>query len=178
MLNDLLDLAKLESGKMVLKKLPDDFLSVIEHTKVELRALLDERNITLNSRVLTENTRSSFDKQRMIQVLINLISNSIKFSPKGSEICVTVMEGRSSDGAEVLRCSVGDEGPGIPDDELETVFDQFTQSSQTKTGAGGTGLGLPICREIIKAHGGHIWAENKKAEGALFSFVVPRSQGA
>jgi PAS domain S-box-containing protein len=177
LLNDLLDLAKLESGKMIMKRSHGDFLNVIEQTKVELSALLNERSITLNTKVLTENTKSAFDKQRMIQVLMNLISNSIKFSPKGSEICVTVTEGRSSDGAEVLRCSVGDEGPGIPKDELETVFDQFTQSSQTKTGAGGTGLGLPICREIIKAHGGHIWAENSASKGALLSFVVPRSQG-
>ncbi len=178
LLNDLLDLAKLESGKMILKKSPDDFLSVIERTKVELSPLLDERSIVLKTEVLTGNTNSIFDKQRMIQVLVNLISNSIKFSPKGSEICVTVMEGRSSSGAEVLRCSVGDEGPGIPTDELETVFEKFTQSAKTKSGAGGTGLGLPICREIVKAHGGHIWAENRTSKGALFSFVVPRSQGA
>ncbi len=102
LLNDLLDLAKLESGKMVLKKSHDDFLSVIEHTKVELSPLLTERSIILKTDVQTVNTKSSFDKQRMIQVLINLISNAIKFSPKGSEICVTVMEGRSSDGAERL----------------------------------------------------------------------------
>ena len=178
LLNDLLDLAKLEAGKMVLKRSHDDFLSVIEHTKVELSPLLAERSIILKTDVQTVNTKSAFDKQRMIQVLINLISNAIKFSPKGSEICVSVMEGRSSDGAELLRCSVGDEGPGIPKDELETVFEQFTQSSQTKTGAGGTGLGLPICREIVKAHGGHIWAENRASKGALFSFVVPRSMGA
>jgi signal transduction histidine kinase len=163
---------------MVLKKSPDDFLSVIEHTKIELSALLYEHGITLNTKVLTENTNATFDKQRMIQVLINLISNSIKFSPKGSEICVTVMEGRSSGGADVLRCSVGDEGPGLPQDELETVFEKFTQSSDTKSGAGGTGLGLPICREIVKAHGGSICAENRQSKGALFSFVVPRRQGA
>ncbi len=163
---------------MILKKSPDDFLSVIERAKVELSPLLNERSMSLKTDVLTRNTNSTFDKQRMIQVLVNLISNSIKFSPKGSEICVTVMEGRSSSGAEALRCSVGDEGPGIPNDELETVFEKFTQSAKTKSGAGGTGLGLPICREIVKAHGGHIWAENRTSKGALFSFVVPRSQGA
>ena len=171
-------MAKLESGKMVLKRSRGDFLSVVQHTNIELGPLLAERSITLKTNVLAANTKSTFDKQRMIQVLINLISNSIKFSPAGSEICVTVMEGRSSDGAEVLRCSVGDEGPGIPKDELENVFEQFTQSSNTKSGAGGTGLGLPICREIVKAHGGHIWAENRTSKGALFSFVVPRSQEA
>jgi PAS domain S-box-containing protein len=177
LLNDLLDLAKLESGRMVLKKSSEDFLSVIKHTKGELGPLLDERGITLTTEVLTEDTKTTFDKLRMIQVLINLVSNSIKFSPNGGEIRVTLFEDDSPGGAKALRCSVGDEGPGIPEGELETVFEKFTQSSSTKSGAGGTGLGLPICREIVKAHGGRIWAENRKPKGALFSFVVPRGVG-
>ncbi len=177
LLNDLLDLAKFESGRMVLKKSSEDFLGVIEHTKGELGPLLDERGITLKTEVLTGDTKATFDTQRMIQVLINLISNSIKFSPNGGEIRVTVFEDGSPDGAKELRCSVGDEGPGIPENELETVFEKFTQSSSTKSGAGGTGLGLPICREIVKAHGGRIWAENREPKGALFSFVVPRGVG-
>lgn len=177
LLNDLLDLAKLESGRMVLKKSSEDFLSVIAHAKNELGPLLGERGITLTTEVLTGNTKSTFDKQRMIQVLINLISNSIKFSPSGGEIRLTVFDDAAPDGVKELRCSVGDEGPGIPEGELETVFEKFTQSSSTKSGAGGTGLGLPICREIVKAHGGRIWAENRKPKGALFSLVVPRDVG-
>ncbi len=177
LLNDLLDLSKFELGRMVIKKSSEDFLSVIAHTKGELGPLLEERGVTLQTEVLAGDTRSTFDKQRMIQVLINLISNSIKFSPNGGEIRVTVFEDCSPGGAKELRCSVGDEGPGIPEGELETVFEKFTQSSSTKSGAGGTGLGLPICREIVKAHGGRIWAENRKPKGALFSFVVPRGVG-
>jgi PAS domain S-box-containing protein len=177
LLNDLLDLAKFESGRMVIKKSSGDFLGVIDHTKGELGPLLDEKGITLKTEVLTEDTKATFDKQRMIQVLINLISNSIKFSSRGGEVCVTLSDDRSTAGSEVLRCSVGDEGPGIPETELEAVFDKFIQSSKTKSGAGGTGLGLSICREIVKAHDGRIWAENRKPKGAVFNFVIPRGVG-
>ena len=75
-----------------------------------------------------------------------------------------------------LALMVQDEGIGIPDDELELVFDKFVQSSKTKTGAGGTGLGLAICNEIIQAHGGTIWAENRPAGGASFTFLLPLHQ--
>ncbi len=175
LLNDLLDLAKLESGRMILRKAPCDFLEVIEHTRNELKPLLNDKKITLTTDVFADNTKSVFDRQRIIQVLVNLISNSIKYSSRGGDIRVTLSEGRLTGGSQVLCCSVGDEGPGIPEGELETVFDKFIQSSKTKSGAGGTGLGLSICREILKAHDGRIWAENRKPKGALFSFVIPRT---
>ncbi len=175
LLNDLLDLAKLELGRMILRRAPCDFLEVIEHTRSELKPLLNDKKITLTTDVFADNTKSVFDRQRIIQVLVNLISNSIKYSSRGGDIRVTLSEGRLTGGSEVLCCSVGDDGPGIPEGELETVFDKFIQSSKTKSGAGGTGLGLSICREILKAHDGRIWAENRKPEGALFSFVIPRT---
>ena len=68
---------------------------------------------------------------------------------------------------------MADEGPGIPEGELQSIFDKFVQSSKTKTGAGGTGLGLAICREIVEVHGGSIWAENIKPQGAAFLFDIP-----
>jgi PAS domain S-box-containing protein len=178
LLNDLLDLAKLESGAMVLTYTPCDFREVVERTRNELRPLLDNKDISLKVDVNTENTEAVFDKLRMIQVLINLISNSIKFSNNGGAITVTLCEQLLADGSEALCCAVGDEGPGIPESELNAVFDKFVQSSKTKSGAGGTGLGLSICHEILKAHGGRIWAENRQPKGALFSFVIPRRKSA
>ncbi len=178
LLNDLLDLAKMESGRMPLNRTPCDFREVIESARCELKPLLERKNISLTTDITAKNTKSVFDKQRIIQVLINLISNSIKFSSDGGEIRVTLSEDRSTGDPDVLRCSVGDEGPGIPAAELEAVFDKFIQSSKTKSGAGGTGLGLSICREILKAHGGQIWAENRHPKGALFSFTIPRGLGA
>ncbi len=175
LLNDLLDLAKLESGKMDFKKSPGDFADVIEQSQIELSPLLKDKNLTLTTEITANSTASVFDKQRMIQVVINLISNSIKFSPAGSGISVGVCDARMPDGSQALCCSAGDEGPGIPKIELEAVFDKFIQSSKTKSGAGGSGLGLSICREILKAHGGKIWAENREPTGAVFSFLIPHT---
>jgi len=177
LLNDLLDLAKLESDKMTFDRTPSDFVEVVEYSQVELTPLLEGKQLTLTTEIMAKDTTAIFDKQRMIQVLVNLISNSIKFSPKNTAIGVRLSDGRLPDGSEALCCLVGDEGPGIPEAELEAVFDKFIQSSKTKSGAGGTGLGLPICQEILKAHGGRIWAENRDPNGAIFSFVIPRNQG-
>jgi signal transduction histidine kinase len=77
-----------------------------------------------------------------------------------------------------LAFSVRDQGVGIPEGELEAVFDQFVQSSKTKSGSGGTGLGLSICQEIVEHHGGRIWAENDPAGGAVLQFLLPRSEAA
>ena len=103
-----------------------------------------------------------------MQVLRNIIGNAIKFSPDGS-----VIEVRTSHAEEGWTVSISDEGVGIPEDQLSSVFEKFFQSSLTKTGAGGTGLGLAITREIVQAHGGHIWAVNRQPRGAVFYFTIP-----
>jgi signal transduction histidine kinase len=108
------------------------------------------------------------DAAKIQQVVRNLFSNAIKFTPEGGTI--TVAMHYDTQGAIV---TVLDQGPGVPDAELETIFDKFVQSSLTKTGAGGTGLGLAICHEIIASHQGRIWAENHPAGGAKFTFVLP-----
>ena len=105
---------------------------------------------------------------------MNLLSNAIKFSAAGGRIVIEVLEERPASGGPALCCKITDGGPGIPDGELTAIFDKFVQSSTTKTGAGGTGLGLPICQKIIEAHGGRIWAENAKPKGAVFTFVIPK----
>ena len=105
---------------------------------------------------------------------MNLLSNAVKVSAPGSRIAIELSQECAPDSGPELRCRVIDEGPGIPETELQTIFDEFVQSSKTKTGAGGTGLGLAICRNIVKAHGGRIWAENGKPKGAIFTFVIPQ----
>lgn len=162
---------------MVFKKSWCDFSEVIEHTLSELESLIKYKSLTLTAEVTAKNTSAICDKQRMIQVMVNLISNAVKFSSRGDDIRVCVADGHLPDGTEALCCSVADNGAGIPEDELEEVFGKFIQSSKTKTGAGGTGLGLAICLEIVAAHGGRIWAENRKPKGAVFSFMIPRNAG-
>jgi len=168
LLDDLLDLAKLESRKTVFTFEPTDVRSLVESMKNELEALLSERRLEMRCGVTDFHEPVKLDSDKIKQVLRNLLNNAIKFSPQGGIIDVQIY---GVDG--FVRVSVLDEGPGIPPDELEAVFDKFVQSSKTKTGAGGTGLGLAICREIIAAHRGRIWAENRLRGGAVFSFEIP-----
>jgi signal transduction histidine kinase len=112
----------------------------------------------------------------MQQVVRNLFSNAVKFSPPHSTITLRVEQQPES-----VVFSVRDQGLGIPQGELEAVFEKFVQSSLTRTGAGGTGLGLAICREIVTAHQGKIWADNwadSTGSGTIFCVEVPRSKSA
>lgn len=171
LLNNLLDLAKLESGKMAFNKSPGDFSEVLEHTMIEMNPLINNKLLTVKTEITAAATKAVFDKQRMIQVMVNLISNAVKYSLYGDTISICISDASLPDG-EALCCSVADNGTSIPEGELETVFDKFIQSSKTKTGAGGTGLGLAICREIVEAHGGKIWAANRKPHGVVLNFTI------
>lgn len=174
LLNTLLNLSKLETGTMAYNKAREDFTSIIEHAIIDTNPLTKDKSITVTSEITSDDVVAVLDKRCMIQVMVNLISNAITFSPAGGEICVRLSNGQLPNRVEALRCTVADEGPGIPEAELEAIFDKFTQSSKTKSGAGGTGLGLAICREIVEAHGGRIWAENRTPKGAVLSLVIPR----
>ncbi|MDB5799367.1 MAG: sensor histidine kinase [Rhodocyclales bacterium] len=176
LLNDLLDLSKLESGRMVLRIQRVLFESVVEEALREFEAsLLAKRlNATLHNEAC--DTLVMADDTRLAQVVRNLLSNAIKFSPEGSNITLTFRpftqtEAGAERGVELI---VADEGIGIPAGELESVFDKFVQSSKTRNNAGGTGLGLPICREIVTAHHGQIFARNRAQQGTEFVVRIPR----
>ncbi len=172
LLNDLLNLAKLEAGKMEYRRELAGMKEVVDQALMELDPLIKAKDIKVCAS--GDCPEAVFDKPHIIQVVVNLLSNAIKFSAPGSQIAIELSEVRAPDCGPELRCRVIDEGPGIPETELRTIFDEFIQSSKTKTGAGGTGLGLAICRNIVKAHGGRIWAENAKSRGAIFTFVIPQ----
>ena len=168
LLNGLLDLAKLESGKVVFDFQSCNIEELIGQVTDEFSSLVSEKNIRIKFRQFLSDSPVILDREKMMQVIRNLLSNALKFSPVDGLIEITINQ---NDQAVVF--SVRDQGMGIPQDELKTVFDQFIQSSKTKTRAGGTGLGLSICREIIARHQGHIWAANSKAGGAIFYFEIP-----
>ena len=178
LLNNLLDLAKMEAGRLEFRFEQNNFEKAINHTFMELSPLFEKKNLKQEIELKTENRLGAFDYDKVIQVLINLTSNAIKFSPPESTIRIA-LEDIDLPGAGTKKpkkgflCSVSDEGVGIPEDELEFIFEKFIQSSNTKNQAGGTGLGLPICKEIIKAHGGKIWAINGAEKGATFQFFIP-----
>jgi signal transduction histidine kinase len=168
LLNDLLDLAKLEAGKMPLALQDSDLRSLMTQVVQEFRSLIAERDLTLQMEVPPTPAVTRCDPQRITQVLRNLLSNAVKFSPQGGTIMVRLCQAKG-----VLRVTVQDQGAGIPVDEVEIIFDKFTQSSATKTGAGGTGLGLAICREIVAAHHGRIWSGNGSEGGGVLTFELP-----
>jgi signal transduction histidine kinase len=173
LLNDLLDLAKLESRSATLTFEPTDLGMLVKSVTSELDILLSERNLKIRQETSEFDEQVTLDADKIKQVLRNLFDNAIKFSPDGGIIDVGIDRVQDS-----VRVSVRDQGPGIPPDELEAVFDKFVQSSKTKTGAGGTGLGLAICHEIVAAHGGRIWAENRPEGGATFSLEIPLCENA
>ena len=139
------------------------------------------KHITLNVSPHNIDTTVHCDKRSISRVIINLLSNALKFSPEEKTISIEFTKGElttNGDGDDTsvvpaLTLAVVDEGIGIPDEELDAVFDKFIQSSKTKTGAGGTGLGLAICKDIIDHHHGKIWAENNPNGGATFNFSLP-----
>ncbi len=177
LLNDLLDLAKLEAGSMRYSMAREDITAVAKRVTGEFTAAAEERGIRLELIVPDKPVVGWFDEARIGQVMGNLLSNGLKFSKPGKKISIRVEHIRHSCGSgekrQAIRVTVRDQGIGIPPEELGTIFAKFTQSSTTKSGAGGTGLGLAICSQIIQAHRGRIWAENNPDGGASFAFVLP-----
>ncbi len=177
LLNDLLDLSRIESGKMQFKFQKMDFQLLLQSLQNEYSALLNEKRIDLEIKV-TDSYRSEintlyFDPPKMVQVLKNLFSNAVKFTPANGMINVTISSYHEAT-QTYLKCEVIDSGMGIPEVELDMIFDKFVQGSNN-TKMHGTGLGLAICREIIKAHAGRIWAENRE-HGACFVFILPQKE--
>ncbi|MDH5257338.1 MAG: PAS domain-containing sensor histidine kinase [Gammaproteobacteria bacterium] len=166
LLNDLLDLSKLEAGKMDIKLAPASLELCCTQVIDEFLELSDEKNLTIISDFNSKKAIASLDHERIKQVIRNLIGNAVKFSPNNEIIVISTFVKNKY----VYFC-IDDKGPGIPGDELENVFDKFVQSSKTKTGAGGTGLGLSICKEIILRHNGQIWAA-KSSQGGRFLFKL------
>jgi signal transduction histidine kinase len=181
LLNDLLDLAKLEAGRMEFNFEEADLAIVLSQCVEEQEASLQERGMIINVLPSECNTICIFDPKKITQVIINFLSNAIKFTLEGKQIFVSIVEDtlpvgqRKNDQGQqpALRLVIRDEGVGIPSDEFDSVFDKFIQSTKTKSGAGGTGLGLAICKEIIEGHHGRIWAENAPNGGAVFSIIIP-----
>ena len=173
LLNNLLDLSKLESGKMFFNIKKNNIEIPLNSVVGELQKLLEERNIKIEIQKDIQKATAFFDSEKIVQVFYNLLSNAVKFSPDNETITVEI---RYTGSDSFLLVSVLDKGLGIPKKELDTIFDKFVQSSKTKSGAGGTGLGLSICKEIIKGHKGDIWCKNSEKGGAIFSFTLPAKE--
>ena len=168
LITDLLDLSKLESGRMTYDFARHDLRTLVGTVADEFSSMAALRHIEIRPVSPDEPCSLVVDATKIIQVLRNLLGNAMKFSPEGGVIEVFVERDES-----IARIRVCDQGVGIPPSELEAIFDKFIQSSKTRTGAGGTGLGLAICREYIAGHQGRVWAENRPEGGAMFTFEIP-----
>jgi signal transduction histidine kinase len=167
LINDILDIERMAAGCLSLDPARVDAAELVNQSIQVVQATADAAGVELHSDVQPLTVLA--DADRIIQTLVNLFGNAIKFSPAGSVVTVTV----TCDKGGALF-SVRDTGRGIPADRLEGIFERFRQvDASDSREKGGTGLGLPIARGIVEQHGGHIWAENHQGEGSTLSFTLP-----
>ncbi|KZN66123.1 hypothetical protein N473_11170 [Pseudoalteromonas luteoviolacea CPMOR-1] len=172
LLNNLLDLSKLDAGRFPFNPAMHNFASILAEGVEDVSGLAMEKCITINLHTQDPCADIYCDREQMVQVVRNLLGNALKFSPQQSQVQVYL-----SANEEALHLSICDQGVGIPSDELEHIFDKFAQSSKTNSGAGGTGLGLAICKEFVLLHKGCIYARNSDSSGAEFVIELPYTQG-
>jgi CheY-like chemotaxis protein/anti-sigma regulatory factor (Ser/Thr protein kinase) len=167
-IDDVLDLAKIEAGKFTWNMASVSATDVIDRATAATASLFESKNLKLLREIEQDLPAVNGDQDRLIQVVINLISNAVKFTDSGSIICSV----RKREGELVI--SVKDSGIGITPADQPKVFEKFKQVGDTLTDKPkGTGLGLPICKEIVEYHGGTIWVESEPGAGSTFSFTLP-----
>ena len=168
LINTVLDIAKIESGQFSLNLGEYAIESVVETVRVATESLAETKKLALRTDVAKKLPLGLGDEQRLTQVLLNLVGNAIKFTDAGEvRITATAMN-------DHFTVAVTDTGPGIPQEELKRVFEQFHQIDNSNTKAkGGTGLGLAIAKQIVEMHGGRIWVESKLGQGATFQMELP-----
>ncbi|HEU5368588.1 MAG TPA: ATP-binding protein, partial [Ktedonobacterales bacterium] len=188
---ELLELSRIESGRAPLRLAPTDVREVIAETVARVENLADIQGLHLvlaweseaNAGAAEALPLAEADGPRIGQVLLNLIQNAIKFTPKGGTI--TVGAERCNDDPNTLTLWVRDTGVGISEDDLPRVFERFYKVDRARTRSqpeardgepGGTGLGLAIARHVVEQHGGRIWAESKPGRGSTFRFTLPIAQ--
>jgi signal transduction histidine kinase len=161
LIGDILDVSKLEEGKLGLEREAVDL--------VRLLGGIVERSVVVDFEPAVPTLDVSADPRRLEQVLTNLLGNALKFTPPSGRIAVLL--NREADAASV---TVSDSGPGIPAHEMPLLFEKFSQATAGKSASGpSTGLGLVICRHLVEAHGGRIWAESEPGQGSRFIFLLP-----
>jgi len=168
LINDVLDIAKMEAGKVDWKDEPVAIAQLIERATIATASLFDQNQVELVVDVDENLPSIRGDEDKLMQVVINLISNAVKFTEQGTVTCKAQKQG------ETVLVQVIDSGIGIAEEDLPKVFEKFKQVGDTLINKPkGTGLGLPICKEIIEHHGGHIWVESQMGVGSTFAFWLP-----
>ena len=168
LINDVLDLAKMEANRVEYVMVPVHPEEFINKTVEVTSSLFDDNNLTLTLNIESHLPKVKGDMDRLMQVMVNLFSNAVKFTSQGTITCTA----RTVD--DTVRISVADTGIGIQPELLESIFEEFTQAGEHLSNRpAGTGLGLTICKHIIHEHGGSIWAESRPGHGSKFVFTLP-----
>lgn len=168
LINDVLDIAKMESGKIEWKKVSLDIAEIIKTSIQTTKPLWSSKELEITYDIDKNTPKINGDHDRLIQVMVNLISNAVKFTSCGFINCTARLADNS-----IVVC-VEDSGTGISPSDQDKIFARFKQAGDTLTGKPrGTGLGLPICKQIVEYHQGRIWVESKLGEGSRFCFNIP-----
>jgi PAS domain S-box-containing protein len=168
LINNMLDLSRFEAGKMLLDIETRDLKAVVAHVCRDFKPLMVKNGFDFVIQIPPSSCPAAFDEEKIERVLVNLISNAVKFTPAGGRIRVSLSESVG----EACIC-VEDNGRGIPEERIPELFDEFSQLAAGDSSRG-SGLGLSICKKIIDSHHGRIWVESVLDQGSRFSFSLPR----
>jgi two-component system, NtrC family, sensor kinase len=172
LINDILDLSKIEAGRMELELTDFHLPTALDNALTLVRERAGRRSITLQMNVDERLGEVRADERKIRQVVLNLLSNAIKFTPEGGRIEVAAVP---KDG--LVEVSVSDTGVGIAPEDQEAVFEEFRQVGTAAKKVEGTGLGLTLCRKFVELHGGRIWAKSELGAGSTFTFTIPAHHG-
>src|SRR5262245_44906052 len=173
LINDILDLSKIEAGRMELEATTFDLSTAIDNALTLVRERASRRGIKLGSIIDHGVGSIRADERKVKQVLLNLLSNAIKFTPEGSRIDV-----RAALHGAMAEVSVSDTGVGIAPEDQKAVFEEFRQVGTVDKKVEGTGLGLALARKFVELHEGRIWVKSQVGQGSTFTFTLPVRRGA
>ncbi len=169
MINELLDISKMEDGSLKLACIPAEPAGLVQRALAQIEALASEKQLLLQQEVAPNLPPLVADAEKLVRVLVNLCGNAVKFTPQGGTITVGVRPHNSE-----MIFSVMDTGEGIPPEYFERIFEKFGQVESRKSGQKmSTGLGLTFCKMTVEKHGGRIWVESEPSIGSTFSFSLP-----
>jgi two-component system, NtrC family, sensor kinase len=172
LINDILDLSKIEAGRMELELTDFHLPTALDNALTLVRERAERRSITLQTSIDERLGEVRADERKIRQVVLNLLSNAIKFTPEGGRIEVAAVP---RDGS--VEVSVSDTGVGIAPEDQEKVFEEFQQVGTAAKKVEGTGLGLTLCRKFVELHGGKIWVKSELGAGSIFTFTIPLRRG-
>jgi len=173
MINDLLDISKMESGTLTLERESVSARALVDQALDQVGSLAGAKNLSLVADAAPDLPDLPADAEKLRRTLVNLLGNAVKFTPQDGTITVSA---RAQEDGGAVRFTVRDTGEGIPEEAFERIFEKFGQVETRKAGRKmSTGLGLTFCKMVVEAHGGRIWVESAPGAGSAFSFLIPLS---